>query len=78
MNSKRKSHQLVKITKTLSGKKLDEPRYIEKKGLQHNHGKARPQHFDARRAGWVPGKNKKGKPCKVWVEDRRVQNERPE
>jgi hypothetical protein len=39
-------------------------------------GNPRPQHFDAARSGWVPGKNKKGKPCKVWVEDRRPREAR--
>jgi hypothetical protein len=34
-------------------------------------GNPAPRHFDATWAGWVPGKNRKGKPCKVWVKDRR-------
>jgi hypothetical protein len=39
-------------------------------------GNPRPQHFDARWAGWIPGKNKEGKPCKVWTEDRRKSRDR--
>jgi hypothetical protein len=71
MNSKRKSHQLVKVGKKLSGGKLAKPHVIGTYLPQHNHGSPAPQHFDARWAGWMPGTNKKGKPCKVWVEDRR-------
>jgi hypothetical protein len=39
-------------------------------------GNPAPHHFDARWAGWIPGANKKGKPCKVWVEDKR-ESKRP-
>jgi hypothetical protein len=69
MNSKRKAHQFMTRTKTLSGNRLDKPRSERNYLPQHNHGNPKPQHFDARRAGWVPGKNKKGKPCKVWVKN---------
>jgi hypothetical protein len=47
MNSKRKSYQLVKRTKTQSGGKLDVPIFEQKYFPQHNHGKAKPRHFNA-------------------------------
>jgi hypothetical protein len=71
MNSKHKTMQNMMVKKTLSGTKLDKPHFTGKYIFQHNHGNPKPQHFNARWAGWVPGVNKRGKPCKVWTEDRR-------
>jgi hypothetical protein len=59
-------------TRNLSGGKLKKPVEIYKTDpLNGCFGNPKPQHFNARWAGWVPGTNKKGKPCKVWIKDRR-------